>query len=136
MSQDTERQAEATRQATRGRSRNFDPLWRLKAREDGRLRTHLASAKSGAKAQATRAEAVEAWMHVGRALATSGDVDDRKMAGAIAAFIREMPISQAAAPQRPGPEQAPKPRPMMRSHRAGSLTMKPPATMPQALHTM
>jgi hypothetical protein len=34
-------EAEATRQATRGRSRNYDPLWRLKAREDGRLRTAL-----------------------------------------------------------------------------------------------
>ena len=30
-------EAEATRQATRGRSRNYDPLWRIKAREDGRL---------------------------------------------------------------------------------------------------
>jgi hypothetical protein len=27
-------EAEATRQATRGHSRNFEPLWRIKARED------------------------------------------------------------------------------------------------------
>ena len=33
-------EAEATRQATRGRSRNYEPLWRKKAREDGRLRTN------------------------------------------------------------------------------------------------
>ncbi|HRD86172.1 MAG TPA: conjugal transfer protein TraS, partial [Rubrivivax sp.] len=32
-------EAEATRQATRGRDRNYDTLWRLKARQDGRLRT-------------------------------------------------------------------------------------------------
>ena len=87
-------EAEATRQATRGRSRNFDPLWRLKAREDGRLRTHLASAKSGAQAQATRAEAVEAWMHLGRALAMSGNEADRDLARSIASFLKEMPATQ------------------------------------------
>ena len=32
-------EAEASRQATRGRDRNYDTLWRLKARQDGRLRT-------------------------------------------------------------------------------------------------
>jgi hypothetical protein len=103
-------EAEATRQATRGRDRNYDTLWRLKARQDGRLRTTCASSKSTAAALATRAQAVEAWMHVGRALATTGDLEDRKLAGAIAAFIKEMPISQAAGPQRAAPEQAPKPR--------------------------
>jgi hypothetical protein len=96
-------EAEATRQATRGRSRNFDPLWRLKAREDGRLRTSRAGAKSGAKAQATRAEAVEAWMHVGRALAMSGDPADRDLARSIATFIKEMPATQSVA----APERAP-----------------------------
>jgi hypothetical protein len=94
-------EAEATRQATRGRTRNFDPLWRLKAREDGRLRTSRAGAKSGAQAQATRAEAVEAWMHVGRALAMSGDPADRDLARSIATFIKEMPATQTlAAPER------------------------------------
>lgn len=102
-------EAEATRQATRGRSRNYYPLWRLKARQDGRLRTTRPEYKATAVAQATRAQAVEAWMHVGRALARSEEVEDRKLAGAIAAFINEMPINQAAAPQRAVPEQAPKP---------------------------
>jgi hypothetical protein len=102
-------EAEATRQATRGRDRNYDSLWRLKARQDGRLRTTRPESKATAVAQATRAQAVEAWMHVGRALATSGEVEDRKLAGAIAAFINEMPINQAVAPQRAVPEQAPKP---------------------------
>jgi type IV secretory pathway VirD2 relaxase len=52
-------EAEATRQATRGRSRNYDPLWRLKAREDGRLRTSQPEAKGGEQARATRAEAMD-----------------------------------------------------------------------------
>jgi hypothetical protein len=83
-------EAEATRQATRGRSRNYDPLWRIKAREDGRLRTSRPSTKSSAHAHSTRAEAVAAWMEVGRALATSTDKTDRDLARSIASFIQEM----------------------------------------------
>ena len=74
--------------------------------------TSRAGVKSGAQAQATRAEAVEAWMHVGRALAMSGDPADRDLARSIARFIKEMPISQTAAPQRAAPERASTPKPM------------------------
>jgi Relaxase/Mobilisation nuclease domain len=89
-------EAEATRQATRGRSRNFDSLWRLKAREDGRLRTTRPSTKSSGRAIATRAEAVEAWGRLGQALASSGDPADRRLAQSIAEFVREMPLSSTA----------------------------------------
>jgi hypothetical protein len=105
-------EAEATRQATRGRNRNYDPLWRLKAREDGRLRTSRAGAKSGAQVRATRAEAVEAWMHVGSALAMSGDAADRDLARSIATFLKEMPTIPAAQPQLMAPELAPQPKPL------------------------
>lgn len=101
-------EAEATRQATRGRDRNYATLWRAMTRQDGRLRTTRAVTRATAKARATRAQAVEAWMYIGRALALSGDSDDRKLASAIAAFIKEMPISRAAAPRRAGPEQSAK----------------------------
>ena len=83
-------EAEATRQATRGRTRNYDPLWRVKTREDGRLRTGRSSAKTSAQARSTRAEAVQAWMQLSRALETSADDADRKLAHAIASFVREM----------------------------------------------
>jgi hypothetical protein len=105
-------EAEATRQATRGRDRNYDSLWRLKARQDGRLRTTRPGFKATAAAQATRAQAVEAWMHLGKALATSGSVEDRKLAGAIAGFLKDMPLSQAATPQRAAPERASTPKPI------------------------
>jgi len=105
-------EAEATRQATRGRSRNYDPLWRVKAREDGRLRTTRPGAKSGGRAVATRAEAVEAWRQLGQALAKSGSLEDRKLAGAIAGFVKEMQVSEAATPQRAVPEQEPRTRPI------------------------
>lgn len=100
-------EAEATRQATRGRSRNYDPLWRVKAREDGRLRTTRPGAKSGGRATATRAEAVEAWQQLGQALAMSGDVADRNLAKSIAAFVRDMPSKPAAEQSRHAPEPAP-----------------------------
>jgi Relaxase/Mobilisation nuclease domain len=89
-------EAEATRQATRGNSRNHDPLWRIKAREDGRLRTTRASTKSSHSAKATRADAVEAWTQLGRALAVSGDVADRNLARSIERFVRDMPYSRSA----------------------------------------
>lgn len=101
-------EAEATRQATRGRDRNYDSLWRRKARQDGRLRTIRVGAKATAAALATRAQAVEAWIHLGKALATSGDSEDRKLAGAIAAFIKEMSISQATGSQRAVPKPEPR----------------------------
>ena len=108
-------EAEATRQATRGRSRNFDPLWRLKAREEGRLRTSRhgtksgtkMGAKSGEKARATREQAVEAWLQIGRALTLSGDPADRDLARSIAAFIKDLPIARRAVEPSRAPGLAP-----------------------------
>ncbi|MBB1161523.1 relaxase/mobilization nuclease domain-containing protein [Aquariibacter albus] len=81
-------EAEASRQATRGSSRNYDPLWRVKAREDGRLRVSRPESKSGSQSRTTRAEAIEAWLQIGRALAASGDAADRKLAESIGRFAR------------------------------------------------
>jgi Relaxase/Mobilisation nuclease domain len=83
-------EAEATRQATRGNSRNYDPLWRIKAREEGRLRKEDANTKSGARAQTTRAEAMQAWTRIGRALAESGDPDNLRLAASLRRFILEV----------------------------------------------
>ena len=97
-------EAEATRQATRGRNRNYEPLWRVKAGQDGRLRTSRPSSKSGAQSHSTRADAVEAWMEVGRALATSADKADRDLARSIAAFIHEMPSARPTIKPSRAPE--------------------------------
>jgi hypothetical protein len=88
--------AEATRQATRGRSRDFEPLWRIKAREDGRLRAERSATKSGPRARASRADAVQAWLQIGKALATSGDSANCAMARSIAEFIKEMTTTPSA----------------------------------------
>ena len=105
-------EAEATRQATRGRNRNYESLWRIKAREDGRLRTSRPATKSSPQARSTRTEAVEAWMQVGRALAVSGDPADRDLARSIATFIREMPSTTPAAVPFRAPELKPVSKPI------------------------
>lgn len=85
-------EAAASRQATRGRSRNCEPLWRVKAREDGRLRADgRVREKSGAKVRAASAEAVDAWRQLGRALASSAQAADRGLSQAIDRFVLDMP---------------------------------------------
>ena len=105
-------EAEATRQATRGRSRNYDPLWRIKARDDGRLRTSRPSTKASAHARSTRAEAVEAWMEVGQALATSTDKADRDLARSIATFIQQMPSTETSTMPTRAPDLTPASEPI------------------------
>ena len=85
--------AEATRQATRGASKNYEPLWRIKAREDERLRSHGADSgtKSSPRARTTRVQAAEAWEHVARALAVSGDKADRDLAQSITTSLWDKP---------------------------------------------
>ena len=85
-------EAEATRQATRGRISNYEPLWRIKANEEGRLRTSRATTKRSAGTTATRTAAVDAWREIARALATSGEKSDRDLARFVSRFVGEMPI--------------------------------------------
>ena len=82
-------EAEATRQATRGRNVSHPDLWQLKANEAGRLRKTRPSTTSGDKARSSRAEALKGWLRIGRALAGSSDARDVKLAGSIAVFIQE-----------------------------------------------
>jgi hypothetical protein len=85
-------EAEATRQATRGRTRNFEPLWRIKAKEDGRLHTSRETTKRSTRTVATRAAAIDAWREIARALAASGGKSDRELAHAVARYVSEMPV--------------------------------------------
>src|SRR5580765_521097 len=83
-------EAEATRQATRGQGRNYEPLWRIKAKQDGRLRTQRRVSKNTPKALLNRAAAAEAWREIARALAASGDKADRDLARGVVRFVSEM----------------------------------------------
>ena len=88
--------AEATRQASRGNTRNYEPLWRVKAGQDGRLLTARGRFKSSPASVASRAEAVEAWGHIAKVLAASADASDRGLAQAVAGFVRELPGARSA----------------------------------------
>jgi hypothetical protein len=97
-------EAEATRQATRGGNRQTDPLWRLKAREAGRLRRDGSPGKSGERYRASRLGALEAWARIAHALGESDRPEDRRLAGDIARFVRASPAvrEQVNSWQRPG----------------------------------
>jgi len=82
-------EAEATRQAARGATRNHSDLWRVKAAEQGRLLKPGSSHRRGAVVSASRAEAGRAWQMIAAALAQSGDAGDRKLAEAIDRFSRD-----------------------------------------------
>ncbi len=75
--------AEATRQATRGVGRNYRPLWRVKAREEGRERKPFSEDRKGIRAAGSRADASAAWANLAEALAKSGESADRRLADAI-----------------------------------------------------
>jgi hypothetical protein len=81
--------AEATRQATRGATRNHPELWRVKAAEDDRLMKPRSGHRSGEAVAATRADARQAWRTIAAALAKSSDAADRTLAASIECFTRE-----------------------------------------------
>ena len=91
--------AEATRQATRGEQRNRDPLWRLKAREEGRLQVQRPAAKTGAAPHTSRVESYEAWKQIALALAKSGEKEDKALALQIARFVTDMPCVTVLPPE-------------------------------------
>ena len=90
-------EAEATRQATRGATRHFDPIWRVKAKQEGRLREGDGQAKSGDRYQRSRNGALEAWAHIAQALKASGTPQDQTLAENIAKFVRESAYLQEVA---------------------------------------
>jgi hypothetical protein len=93
-------EAEATRQATRGATRNFDPIWRVKAKQEGRLQGDSEQAKAGERYQRSRNGALEAWVHIAQALQGSDIAQDRALAENIKQFVRESAYLQEVARRR------------------------------------
>ncbi len=88
-------EAEASRQSTRGANRSPEPLWRLKARSDGRLRSGDArGSKTGDAYRRSRTSAMDAWKHIGQALSASDRPEDRKLAEKIFNFLRGTPFQR------------------------------------------
>src|SRR5207244_10205283 len=92
--------AEASRQPTRGATRNYDPIWRIKAKDAGRLRTSRVLAKTSSAAMASRAEAVDAWMRIADALTSSQTGGDRELAAGIRRVLAEAQVGRDAVARR------------------------------------
>ena len=90
--------AEASRQASRGQTRSDQPLWRIKAAQDGRLRSHRTPVKVSPTVKIIHADAAHAWQEIAKALAISPERSDRELAEAIVQFVR----APMAAVQRDG----------------------------------
>jgi hypothetical protein len=80
-------EAEASRQAVRGPTRRFEPLWRLKAAEDGRLRVARSKVAPARGDALPRSNAVQAWREIEASLASSDRSHDRGLARSIAAHM-------------------------------------------------
>ena len=100
-------EAEATRQTTRGCSRDPDTLWRIKARAGDRLRNGQQDSKNGSRSHASRAYAAEAWNHLGRALTMSGDPADLNLARAIAKHLKSLGSEPTKSDRNPERDQSP-----------------------------
>jgi hypothetical protein len=85
-------EAEASRQATRGQVRNYEPLWRLKAGKDGRVATDWKAAKSSPGSQRSRFEALIAWGQICAGLAQSDSAEDRALADRIRNYVHSTPV--------------------------------------------
>ena len=86
-------EAEASRQASRGETRNFLALWKVQAAQAGRLRADRPSNKTRGQAHLSRAAAMRAWGEIATALDGSPLVSDRTLAEQIRGFMSRTPFA-------------------------------------------
>lgn len=82
-------EAEASRQATRGEGRRSQDLWRLKAKEEGRLSNEAPASKAGDAYAKSRSNALVAWANIFDALRKSDRPEDQDLAARIAGFVKD-----------------------------------------------
>jgi hypothetical protein len=90
-------EADATRRLVRGVVRDQDLLWRVKAREDGRLHKERKNQGKVTVQESSMEYALQAWGHVHKALAESPDAADRELAREVKAFLAGTPMVQHMA---------------------------------------
>jgi hypothetical protein len=109
-------EAEASPQITRGGSRRTERLWHRKARDKGREVGPREGEQAPVKLTRSRRDAAQAWCEIAKALASSGDVDDRKLGQAIVQYARHLP----GVRYRPPEQQAQRELPTMERRRAAT----------------
>jgi hypothetical protein len=82
-------EATATRQVGVGQRHRGQPLWRIKAAEDGRLRTTRQPSSAGERRPTSETDALEAWRNIAQTLLISPQPQDRKLASAVTTFMKE-----------------------------------------------
>jgi hypothetical protein len=107
-------EAEASPQVTRGGSRRAERQWHRKARDEGRDRGPREGEQAPVKLTRSRRDAVQAWCEIAKALASSADVDDRKLAQSIVQYARHLPGVRYKPPE----QQAQRELPVMERDRA------------------
>ena len=90
--------AVASRQPVRAANRNYRKLWEERAAGRGQLIRQRPAQRTSAGALAARANAIKAWEQIARALASSKDPADMRLAAEAVRYLAEVaPGGQAAA---------------------------------------
>jgi hypothetical protein len=100
-------EAEASPQITRGGSRRTERLWQRKARNDGRERGPHEGEQAPVKLTRSRRDAAQAWCEIAKALASSADVEDRKLAQSIVQYARHLPGVRYKPPEQQAQRELP-----------------------------
>lgn len=82
--------AVASRQPVRAANRNYRKLWEERAAGRGQLIRQRPAQRTSARALAVRADAIKAWEQIARALATSKDPDDVRLALEAVRYLAEV----------------------------------------------
>lgn len=91
-------EAEASPQITRGTNRRTGRLWQRKAYDDGRGANR--DGQAPVKLTPARREAARAWCEIAKALASSDDMEDRKLSQSIVSYARWLPGVRYKPPEK------------------------------------
>jgi Relaxase/Mobilisation nuclease domain len=100
-------EAEASPQIARGGSRRTERLWHRKARDDGRERGPREGEQAPVKLTRSRRDAAQAWCEIAKALASSSEAEDRKLAQSIVQYARHLPGVRYKAPEQDAQRELP-----------------------------
>jgi hypothetical protein len=89
-------------------------LWHRKARDEGRDRGLREGERAPVKLTRSRRDAAQAWCEIAKALASSTDVEDRKLAQSIVQYARFLPGVRYKPPE----QQAQRDLPVMEGDRS------------------
>jgi hypothetical protein len=92
-------EAEASPQITRGGSRRTERLWHRKARDEGRDRGPREGGQAPVKLTRSRRDAAQAWCEIAKALASSPEAEDRRLAQSIVQYARHLPGVRYKSPE-------------------------------------